>query len=172
MIFNDVRFYLIAIDISELLDVSTTTIRRWYNNGEVDKKGNKYNIADVYKRHKFSLEQKVNKLREKNTVGILNQKKKSLQEEKIIADIRVIQANIEAKEFELQQLHNNLVVSQEATRSYKNGCEHLHDSIIDFPQYVSEKLSILDNPNDIQALLQEQINQLLVKTSEQNHANI
>ena len=154
------------MEISQILGVHDRTITRWSLKGEVEKQGRgKYCILSVFKYYRQQLLQQIANLKQRIENTNNAQLKKSLQQQKLEASIKIITANAQIKEHELKVLQDNLVNRQEAEKVYSKACQGFRDAALELPKEVAEEIARLDDPNLINSLLQIKIEELLTKIS-------
>lgn len=162
------RFLKKAVEISKILGVSDRTISRWSNQGEVIKEGRgKYCIVSVFKRYRRLLLEQVASLQERIGIANNNSVKKSLQQEKLEASIKIIISNAQIKEHELKIKEGNLVDRAEAERVYKEACQEFRDIALKLPLELAPKIAMMKDTSEINDLLEKSINELLASISVQ-----
>ena len=120
---SDNQFLKKPVEISKTLGVSERTISRWSNKGEVIKEGRgKYCILSVFTRYRRLLLSQIANLSEKIGIAYNSSVKKSLQQEKLESNIKIITGNAQIKEHELKIKQDNLVNRDEAQKVYRDAC--------------------------------------------------
>ena len=163
---TDKRFLMRAIEITGILGVHDRTITRWSLKGLVKKEGvGQYCILSVFQHYRSQLNHDLENLKDKIEQTGERSEKKSLEQEKLEASIKIINSNARIKEHELETLQDSLVDAEKAQTAYKDACLKFQGKALELPKQVSSEIAHLDDPNQINALLQKKINKLLTSLS-------
>ena len=159
---TDISTLKTAVEISKILGISDRTITRWAVNGVIDKRGKgEYCLVSVFNYYRSLLLEQTSSLNEKIEIATNQHTSKSLQLEKMEQSIKIITANAKIKEHELKVLENGLVNAKEADRVFAQGRESFRENCINMVNLVSDKIALLNDPNEIQHDLEANIEQLL-----------
>lgn len=160
------RFLKKAVEISRILGVSDRTISRWSNKGEVVKQGKgKYCLVSVFRRYRRLLLEQVASLQERIGIADHNSLKKSLQQEKLESSIKIITGNARIKEHELTIKEGNLVDRVEAEKVYREACQEFASIALKLPAELAPQIAMISDPSEINALLEQKVNELLESIS-------
>ncbi|MDJ0570304.1 MAG: type IV toxin-antitoxin system AbiEi family antitoxin domain-containing protein [Pleurocapsa sp. MO_192.B19] len=159
---TDNRFLMTAVEISKILGVSDRTISRWARKGKVVKEARgKYCLVSVFNCYRELLLEEIERTQESINIARNSAVKKSLQQEKIEASIKIITSNAKIKEHELSVMQLNLVNREDAERVYREACREFTNLAHQLPFDVADDIFQLDDPNEIKNLLEIKINELL-----------
>jgi DNA-binding transcriptional MerR regulator len=160
------RFLKKAVEISKILGVSDRTISRWSNQGEVTKvdRGN-YCLVSVFSRYRRLLLEQIASLQERIGIADNNSLKKSLQQEKLESSIKIITGNARIKEYELKVQQGNLVDRAEAEKVYREACNDFASTASKLPAELAPQIAMMSDPSEINALLEQKVNELLASIS-------
>jgi hypothetical protein len=159
---TDHRFLKTAVEISNILGVSDRTITRWAMNGKVAKFGRgEYSIISVFKCYRQLLIEQIHRSNDNIAVAQNTIVKKSLQQEKMEASIKIITSNALIKEHEIKILEGNLVNREEAGKVFNNACREFTAVALQLPKELANDLALSKDPNEIKSILEQKINELL-----------
>ena len=159
---SEEKFLMRAIDISRILGVHDRTITRWSLKGLIVRKDvGKYCLLSVFQYYKQQLIKDIESLKHKIEETTKQSEKNSLQLDKLKASIKIIESNASIREHELEELKDSLVNARNARYAYTDMCIDIKRKSLELPRLVSDELSTLSEPNEINLLLQSEINKLL-----------